>query len=78
MKKSEVKLDFNIDGIPIFKSKKSQLWPILARFEDLKPFLVGAYYGRGHPDSADAYLEDLVNELESIIGNVLSYKDKRK
>ena len=61
-------LDFGVDGIPIFKSRKSELWPILARFGSCNPFLVSCYYGRGKPNSAESFLEDLVEELNRVVG----------
>ena len=69
-----VLIDISVDGIPIFKSRKSQLWPILARFGVTKPFVVGCYYGPGHPNDPDSYMEDLVSELQLIIGVVLEYE----
>jgi len=37
-------LDLNIDGLPISKSSKSQLWPILGRISGLS-FAIGVYHG---------------------------------
>ena len=65
---SNVILDFGADGIPIYKSRKSELWPIMARFGSCDPFLVSCYYGRGKPNSAESFLEDLINELDGLIG----------
>lgn len=31
----EIKLSFNIDGLPLFKSSNTQLWPILALIKKL-------------------------------------------
>ena len=71
---SQVKIDFGVDGIPIFKSRKSELWPILARFSSGDPFLVCCYYGRGKPNSPEEFLEDLLVELGNIIGIDLEYE----
>jgi len=42
-----INLDLNIDGLPIAKSSKSQLWPILGRISSLPfaPFVIGVYHG---------------------------------
>ena len=63
---SRVILDFGVDGIPIYSSSKSELWPILARFGSCDPFLVSCYYGKGKPNSPASFLEDLVDELGNL------------
>jgi hypothetical protein len=44
---SLVKIQFSIDGLPLFKSSNAQFWPILCRivepFES-KPFTVGLFF----------------------------------
>ena len=72
----EVELDINVDGIPIFKSKKSQLWPILAKFGTNDPFLVSLFYGKHKPDPIDDYLDDILNELGSIVSTTQAYMEK--
>ena len=72
-----VTLDFGIDGIPIFKSTKSELWPILARFGGVEPFLVSCYYGRGKPSSAVSFLSDFLHELTEMLGNEYQYEQLR-
>ena len=50
---TQLGLQFNIDGLPIFMSSKLQLWPILSIIigENLKskPFIVGLYIGYKKP-----------------------------
>ena len=39
-------LQFNIDGLPLYKSSSGQIWPILATIENLtynKPFTVALF-----------------------------------
>ena len=52
-------INVNIDGLPISKSSKSQLWPILAQIvsEDSIPFLVGAYHGYNKPTTFNSFLK---------------------
>lgn len=49
----EVKININIDGLPLSKSLGSQFWPILASIEiiDLytEPFAVGVFHGMSKP-----------------------------
>ena len=46
--KDSIQLQFNVDGLPLFKSSNMQLWPILCLVKCLsvkKPFVVAAYCG---------------------------------
>lgn len=68
----ELRLSFNIDGLPISKSSKQQFWPILCKinnFENHKPIIVGIYYGLCKPPSAQEYLSKFVSELKDIMQN---------
>lgn len=45
---SSIMLDIGIDGIPLYKRSKTQLWPIVAsvsNYNEIKPFRIGAYIG---------------------------------
>lgn len=57
-----IQLDLNIDGLPIAKSSKSQLWPILGKISDLQqPFLIGAYHGYSKAPLSE-FLQPFVDE----------------
>lgn len=52
-------IDLNIDGLPISKSSKSQIWPILSKIYGDKafiPFVINAYYGYSKPSSVHDFL----------------------
>ncbi|KAF9806450.1 hypothetical protein SFRURICE_001245 [Spodoptera frugiperda] len=71
---TEVTLNFNFDGLPIFKSSNKEFWPILCSvFErpDVEPIVIGIYFGIGKPNPIEQYLEDFVNEMEYLIKNGL-------
>jgi hypothetical protein len=55
-------LQFNFDGLPLFKSSNMELWPILclARPVSCKPFVVGLYCGAKKPASLSDYLQELL------------------
>jgi len=74
-----VQLQINIDGLPLFKSCNTQLWPILCLLKNLNssPFPIGIFCGTSKPDSLDFFLETFVNELEYVIQNSLEVKDKK-
>ncbi|CAH2207551.1 jg27715, partial [Pararge aegeria aegeria] len=67
---AKIALNFNFDGLPIFKSSNKEFWPILCTiFErpDIEPFVIGIYYGVGKPNQIDEYLNDFVNEMENLL-----------
>jgi len=49
IKRNEIKLNINIDGLPLSKSSGSQFWPIMASIEDVDVytslFIIGIYHG---------------------------------
>ena len=61
-----IQMCINIDGVPLFKSSGTQLWPILCSFHCFQPFIVGIYCGRAKPDSVDEYLADFLAELQQL------------
>jgi hypothetical protein len=61
-----IRIDICIDGVPLVKSSKLVLWPILGNFCDnstLHPFLIGCYVGYGGPNSINDYLGSLIDEV---------------
>lgn len=68
----EIKVSFNIDGLPLFKSTNTQLWPILGLLKNNsnpKPFVVALFCGRAKPSPLDVFLKQFVDELEKILRN---------
>lgn len=61
----------NVDGIPLFKSSKTQFWPVLCKTEYSKPFIVALYCGNSKPDPVDDFLEDFLTELSYLTQNGL-------
>lgn len=69
-----IELLVGIDGIPLFKSSRGELWPIMAsvfNVNSLKSivFPVGIYYGSGKPQNCQNYLEDFVAEATNLVKN---------
>lgn len=67
-----ISLNFNMDGLPVFKSKQNEFWPILCNIAEIpaiKPMVVGVYYGKAKTTNLNGYLMPLVNELEPILKN---------
>ena len=67
-----VLVQFNIDGLPLFKSTNTQFWPILCRgiepFES-KPFVVGLFSGDQKPGNVQEYLQSFKDEVTEVIQN---------
>ena len=61
-----ISLIINIDGLPLYKSSSIGVWPILARFGDLDPFIVALYCGEGKPANVNEYLKDFCEEAERL------------
>ena len=58
-----------IDGIPITKSKRGELWPILGLTKNKKystPFVIGLYFGSRKPTDVNVFLKHFVDEMLEI------------
>jgi len=67
---SEIILDVNVDGLPLFKSSNTSLWPILGHFPNIPSsdvFLIGSYVGSRKPANVDDYMNDFVSELVKFV-----------
>lgn len=68
-----ISCNFNIDGIPLYKSSKAQFWPILFTIHEIKnfiPMVIGVYSGSNKPD-AKLFLKSFVDELLPLLQNGL-------
>lgn len=61
----ELTLHVNVDGIPLFNSIKTTLWPIvgICREMSLSPFPIALFCGPTKPSSLDEFLKDFVLEM---------------
>ena len=64
----EIRLKVNIDGIPIYKSTKTSLWPITAMAGSIGPIAIAFWYGPSKPSSVEEYLEEFVDEVKVLLG----------
>ena len=67
LENNSANLVFNIDGLPLFKSSGTQLWPILAYFNTFDIFIIAIYGGDSKPSPLSEFLEDFVYELRNLI-----------
>ena len=73
-----IRLQFNIDGLPIFKSSKVQFWPILSMLDcdyTKTPFIIGLFCGTGKPSVYD-YLKEFVDDLTHLLSNGVTFRGK--
>lgn len=76
---NHIKLELNIDGLPLAKSSRKQFWPILCKIEEQpynEVFLVGLYEGNEKPASAESFLRPFVNELKELYENGFKHNGK--
>lgn len=70
-----VSLNINMDGLPVYKSSRDELWPILFSIHELpnvKPAVIGVYHGKSKASNLDKYLTPMVNELKKLMDTGLS------
>lgn len=61
-----VRMQINIDGLPLFKSSGTQFWPILGMLEEpyqSGPFVIGLFLGEKKPGNVHEFLQDFVDEM---------------
>ena len=78
----EVKLQFNVDGLPLYRSSPVDFWPILCRAfvgSSITPvFPVGLYCGKSKPQSVDVFLEDFLRDINATLANGLYINQKHR
>lgn len=70
--KEVIKININIDGLPISKSSGAQFWPILGSVcadKYTEPFPIGIYFGMSKPSDPNLFLEAFVNDILEIKRN---------
>ncbi|XP_011862393.1 PREDICTED: uncharacterized protein LOC105558986, partial [Vollenhovia emeryi] len=77
---SEIFIDINIDGLPLFKSTSERFWPILGQLVTSKsePFIIAIFKGNRDPDMNDLFNE-FVREMVDLhrngyVRNGVTYK----
>lgn len=71
-----ISLNVNIDGLPLFKSSKHQVWPILCNiheFPNIPPLVVGVYEGTNKPVLLNLFLQPFIDELLQLYRNNLKF-----
>lgn len=78
---SFVSLSFNCDGVPVFKSSKFSIWPLLCSVNELPPeerdkhvLLCALWFGSSKP-TMTSFLKPFVEECKSLSKTGLSWHD---
>ncbi|XP_076050503.1 uncharacterized protein LOC143031030 isoform X1 [Oratosquilla oratoria] len=74
-----LKLHIIIDGLPLFKSAKTQFWPILGLIPGTaksQPFAIGIFCGDSKPGSVEEFLSYFIDEMRELKVNGIKYEDK--
>ena len=76
---STVELQFNIDGLPLYRSSPGEFWPILCMISNVSvklPFPIGIYFGVQKPTNCKDYLTPFLAEVKDILREGITYCDK--
>uniref|UniRef100_A0ABD2XJY6 Transposase domain-containing protein n=1 Tax=Trichogramma kaykai TaxID=54128 RepID=A0ABD2XJY6_9HYME len=75
-----IKLQFNIDGLPLYNSSATELYPILGKIYRsdyiFKPFIVAIFCGKGKPKNIDNFFSQFVQELNILLKSGITIKEK--
>lgn len=75
-----IEININIDGLPIYQNGKDQFWPILFNvhaFPEMKPMVIGIFYGHSKPTKVEEYLKPFVDELATIMDDGIIINDHK-
>ncbi|CAC5384406.1 unnamed protein product [Mytilus coruscus] len=75
----QIRVQLNMDGLPLFRSSNAQFWPILGRIENVgkgEPFIIGLFYGNSKPSNAADYLSALIEEFNGLKSDGLNYMEQ--
>lgn len=65
----KISLKVNIDGLPLFKSAGTEVWPILGMVEKQSPFVIALFCGEGKPKCVADFMKDFLEEYSHLVQN---------
>ncbi|XP_067204058.1 uncharacterized protein [Linepithema humile] len=78
---NNIKININVDGLPISKSSGSQFWPIMISIQDIDiytlPVIIGVYHGMCKPNNCNDFLANFVDELVLLSKNGIIVSNKK-
>lgn len=76
---SNIELLINVDGMSLFNSTASEVWPIafaIYGMPNVKPMFAAIYYGNGKPP-LELFLREFINEMNYLIQEGIIIKEKK-
>ncbi|EEC19829.1 hypothetical protein IscW_ISCW024921, partial [Ixodes scapularis] len=77
---AHLELIFNVDGVALSSSSKSQFWPIMCSMPQITnsaPFIVGCFHGFSKPHSVSEYLSEFVDDISEILKDGIEHGGRR-
>lgn len=65
-----ISINISMNGLPIYNSSKDEFWPILFNIyekPELKPMVIGVFWGKGKPSDLNAFMKHFVDEMLEIM-----------
>lgn len=75
-RENDVVLNFNVDGLPLFKSSNVQIWPILCSVKRFQPFIVAIFCGTAKPNSVSDFMADFLEDLKRLQRDGIIFQDE--
>lgn len=79
---NNISIQFNIDGIPMHKKAKYNIWPIQCMINELPPakrkenvIVCGLWFGRDKPIMSDNFLKPFVSEMMELSSNGINWEN---
>ncbi|EZA50292.1 hypothetical protein X777_11303 [Ooceraea biroi] len=72
-------ININIDGLPLSKCSKSQLWLILGKIvgtQFIEPFVIGGFHGSRKPSSVSQFLQAFLTEYTKLNNEGFMYENR--
>ena len=62
---SDLHLDMNTDGVPVYRSNTKSFWAVLGAVREIpnSVFIIGCYFGDAKPNCSNSLLQDLVSDF---------------
>ncbi|GAB0096626.1 hypothetical protein DMENIID0001_121560 [Sergentomyia squamirostris] len=75
-----IRIDSSVDGVSPYGSSIKSMWPILGDLLDFesRPFLIGAFWGDGHPSSPEVLMERFIKEIIFLTENGITIRKNIK
>ena len=64
MDSNTIDLVVKLNGVPLFKSSSTQIWPIICKFTNYPPFTVSLFCGSKKPDDSEEFLRKFLHEFD--------------